>query len=173
MSYRETGRTVLKTPFTSWGWASTFWVYYMFMHQLLQLQHVHFQENPSLHRQPNTPVGLKQDQLRQKNLFALLEYFRTLRGNKKIHLIPFHNQTFKEISFYRLLFTAVLFLFSFMFTLVNVLVRILFYTHWTAMQEFSRCPLSPTPLRDLEVQPAEGSLPAQSTQWRQTAMHHA
>lgn len=128
------------------------------MHQLLQPQHVPFQENPSLHRQPNTPEGLKQDQSCHKSLFTI-RIFRNFEGEKKIHFIPFHTigtPNTQEISFYRLLFTAVLFWFSFMFTLVSVLVRNLFYTHLTAMQEFSRCPLSPTPLRDLEVQAAEG-----------------
>lgn len=56
---------------------------------------------------------------------------------------------------FRLVFLLVCLVF-FLFTLVSILERNLFYAHFTAMQEFSRCSPSPTPLRVLEVQPAEG-----------------
>lgn len=63
---------------------------------------VHFQKNPSLHVQPNTPVGLKQDRSCQKSLNIFGRIFQNFEGKKNTFHILSHYWHTKpsEISFY-------------------------------------------------------------------------
>lgn len=136
----------------------------MFTHQLLQLQCARFQKNPSLHIQPNTPVGLKHDQSSQKSLSIFGRIFQNFKGGGKYisyPFIPLAHQTLRDFFHFTdsSLLLADLFWGLFFFFLHIPIGHFRKKPFLCTLNHHARiciCSPSPTPLRDLDIQPTEG-----------------
>lgn len=143
------------------------------MHQLLQLQHVHFQENPSLHRQPNTPVGLKQDQSCQKKPFHFIRIFQNSEGGR-IHFIPFHTTGTPNTQRDFILQITVSCCFVFLHVHIGQCFSKKPFLHTlNCYERIQKMPTEPYSFEGPWSPTCRESLSVQSTQQGQTALHHA